>query len=693
MDYFYRLRYSLYAFFGGIPGVEKIEAKRTKNLKDLERLDELASSNKLNRYSELAQFINSKEYQDKKKAIQAQKYKGTEAYYKEKRFRKLARSNEVKTYYKVKDSQELAFFQEFQNSEKLKKYLDVREYFQSEQFATDKEKIKNERREKIQALKAKKNEYKTLKKKYHWFDKLKQNAKFNDFLHFKDSETFSQYLDLEQEVKNYSLKEVKTRYKSRQKELKKERTRLKTRYKVLEKQARKANKKKQPFPSEQELERIKQTLSEGKYDQMIQDADYKQAIEYIKIQQFKDLRKKKRVRKASAYYHSDIYKKYLETKGSEEIKRYEELKDYISTLYHEDLKKAKAQHYKNSELYRQYKEYKQLHSDKEIKRYLRFKKSKRYKIYQKLNNSDLIREYENLHQYIHSKEFTDHKKYMKNPKKFRLSEEYKQLLEYKKLKKDSGIKWYFKNKNDKRFRELKKWNLTFEDTFGSSKLDDSKWDTLPYPAKKFISGTYSQWSDDQLFTEKDNHEIQNGILKIETKNEPREGKAWHPTMGFLPKKFNCTSAMINTGDKFRQQYGMFEAKVRIGFAYPLIQSFQLSSDYKTPVISIVNYGESKNSHKFSAGAHVSVNNDGGGTKTSVNGRNLGGQFHLFTLLWDKNEVTWKINGVTYKKEKKFIPQVPLFLNFYPSVRGSIDSKRFPVSMDIDWVRVYQRKQE
>lgn len=693
MNYFYKLRYSLYTFVGGLPNAEKIEAKRTKNLKELERLNELASSSKLNRYSKLDQFINSKEYQDKKKAIQAQKYKGTEAYYKEKRFRKLARSNEVKTYYKVKDSQDLIFFQEFQNSEKLKKYLEVREYFQSEQFAKDKEKIKNERREKIRDLKAKKNEYKTLKKKYNWFDKLKKNSKFNDFLHFKDSETFSQYLDLEKEVKNYSLKEVKTRYKTRQKELKKEQKRLKDRYKVLEKQARKANKKKQPFPNEQELERIKQTLSEGKYDQMIQDADYKQAIEYIKIQQFKDLRKKKRVRNAAAYYHSNLYKRYLETEGSEEIKRYEELKHYFNTLYKEDLKKAKAQNYKNADLYRQYKEYKQLRSDKEIKRYLKFEKSKRYKIYQKLNDSDLIREYENLHQYIHSKEFTDYKKYMKNPKKFRLSDEYKQLIEYKKLKKDSDIKWYLKNKDNKRFLELQRWLLTFEDTFDTSKLDDSKWDTLPYPAKKFISGTYSQWGDDQLYTEKDNHEIQNGILKIETKNESREGKAWHPTMGFLPKKFNCTSAMINTGDKFRQQYGMFEAKVRIGYAYPLVQAFQLSSDYKTPVISIVNYGESKNSRKFSAGAFVPVNNDSNGNKTSVAGRNLGGKFHLFTLLWDKNEITWKINGITYKKEKKFIPQVPLFLNFYPSIQGSIDSKRFPVSMDIDWVRVYQRKQE
>jgi len=396
MNYFYRLRYSLYTFFGLIPDVAKIEEKREKIRNEFNRLNKIGSSEKLQKYIDLDQFINSKDYKDRKKAIEAQKYRGSEAYHKEKRYKKLARSSKIKTYYKVKDSADLKFLKEFKDSDKLNKFLELKKYFKSEKFPADKEQIKKERQKKINDLKSKKKEYQTLKRKFRWYEKLKNNRKFNDFLHFKDSDTFIQYLELEEEVKNYSLKEVKTRYKTRQKELKSEKKRLEKRYKQLEKQARKANKKKKPFPNEQELERLKETMAEGKYDKMIRDADYKQAIEYVKIQQFKELRKNKRIRTAAAFYHSENYRRYLEVQGSDELNRYEELKNYINQQYKKDLQNAKAHTYKNSEIYRQYQEYKQLKADKDIKRYLKFENSRKYKIFTELNNSELIEEYENL---------------------------------------------------------------------------------------------------------------------------------------------------------------------------------------------------------------------------------------------------------------------------------------------------------
>jgi len=695
MNYFYRLRYSLYTFFGLIPDVAKIEEKREKIRNEFNRLNKIGSSEKLQKYIDLDQFINSKDYKDRKKAIEAQKYRGSEAYHKEKRYKKLARSSKIKTYYKVKDSADLKFLKEFKDSDKLNKFLELKKYFKSEKFPADKEQIKKERQKKINDLKSKKKEYQTLKRKFRWYEKLKNNRKFNDFLHFKDSDTFIQYLELEEEVKNYSLKEVKTRYKTRQKELKSEKKRLEKRYKQLEKQARKANKKKKPFPNEQELERLKETMAEGKYDKMIRDADYKQAIEYVKIQQFKELRKNKRIRTAAAFYHSENYRRYLEVQGSDELNRYEELKNYINQQYKKDLQNAKAHTYKNSEIYRQYQEYKQLKADKDIKRYLKFENSRKYKIFTELNNSELIEEYENLHQYVHTKEFSDYKKYMKDPKKFKLSDEYKQLQEYKNLKKDKDIKWYYRNKESRRFREHRMWELTFEESFEAAELDDNKWDTLPYPAKRFISGTYSQWNDEQLYKEAGNHKIDGGILKLETKKEEQEGKAWHPTMGFLPKKFGYTSAMLNTGENFRQQYGKFEAKIRMGYAYSLIQSFHLSSDYRAPEIVVADYGETKSSKAFKAGAYVPAKDgqNSKGRKSKLKGRNLGGHYHLFTLLWDKNEIEWKINGLTIMKEKNNIPEKELFLNFFPSVQGEIDDKRFPVSLDIDWVSVYQKRKE
>lgn len=694
MNYFYKLRFSLYATFGLIPSTDIIENRRKKASDELGRLEGIAASDKLKRYKKLDDFVNSNEFKERKKNIQAQKYKGTEAFYKERRFNKLKRSSGIKTYYKVRDSQDLKFYDDFSQSDKLAKYKKAHAYFNSPKFKEDKKQINNQREEQLKNLKKKKQDYKKLKSKYNWYYKLVNKAGFKDFLHFKDSDTFQQYLTLEKEVQNYSLNEVKARYKKREKELKQEKKHLEKRYKQLEKEARQANKKKEPFKNEQELERIKETLAKGTYDQKIKDADYKQAIEYIKIQQYRDLRKRKRVRQAAAYYHSAKYRRYLEVVDSNELKQLEELKDYFGESYAADLQKARQANFKNSQLKKEYDEYKKLKTDQEIKRCLKFEKSKRYKTYRELHDSKLIKEYEDLYEYVHSDAFIKYKTYMKNPKKFKLSDEYKQLQEYKELRKDDEIKWYYKKRDDKHLNELKKWEITFDDDFDSNSLDTSKWDLLPYPAKKFISGTYSQWNDEQLYTEDSNYSISNSVMKLETRQENREGKAWHPTMGFIPKSFKYTSSLLNTGESFRQQYGIFEAKMRPGYAFPLTHSFHLSSGFKAPAISVVDYGEKKGSRKALAGAFTKSDEKGNlsGSRSTISGKNLGGQYHLFTLEWGESALIWKINGITVRKQTTDLPDKPLFLSFFPSVKKEIDSNRFPVSMDIDWVKVYKRKQ-
>ena len=93
---------------------------------------------------------------------------------------------------------------------------------------------------------------------------------------------------------------------------------------------------------------------------------------------------------------------------------------------------------------------------------------------------------------------------------------FRQVQEYDKLKKNADIIWYFKVKDSNKFDILKQRELTFSDEFNGERLDTSKWLTNYYWGEKLLKDRYSVESDLQAYTEKDNFELRNSILKINT---------------------------------------------------------------------------------------------------------------------------------------------------------------------------------
>jgi beta-glucanase (GH16 family) len=184
-------------------------------------------------------------------------------------------------------------------------------------------------------------------------------------------------------------------------------------------------------------------------------------------------------------------------------------------------------------------------------------------------------------------------------------------------------------------------------------------------------------NDLHAYTEKDNFEVRNSLLKIHTKPQRATGKVWSPVTGFTAKEFSYTSGLINSGRSFRQKYGIFSAKIKLG--NPAARNnFWMLADKITPHIDICRTSNNKVWTDF-------VADPGRFSKNSI-GPRYANDFYIYSLEWTQDKLVWKINGEEIFRQTHDVPQVPM----YVLLAGGLDK---PISgmttMEVDWVKVYQ----
>jgi len=354
-------------------------------------------------------------------------------------------------------------------------------------------------------------------------------------------------------------------------------------------------------------------------------------------------------------------------------------------------KRLGTKKFTETEDYQKFLEYEALKKSDRFKEYFEFKKSKEYLNFNLLIGSEKIAAYEKLGNYISSPVFTERKDYLllSPRKKYELSDEFKKEAKYNELAKSDKIRWYFKTKDSRKFDEIKRWDLTFEDDFNGKKPDTSKWLTRYFWGEVLLNDSYSLDNEKQFMNYDKNITLSDSKLIIITKQEKVRGKAWNPTVGFFPRDFDYTSGTLNTGGSFRQKYGLFEAKIRFNLNYPVNHALWLVSDLMLPHIDIAKAAKSvvmgnywgsleaglkpeKNTFKVSSGKYAS-------------------EFFIFSLEWTSTRLTWKINGVTVASVREGVPQVPMYLNFGSSLYEKTHAPVFPASFEVDWIRCYQTK--
>ncbi|MEA2106450.1 MAG: glycoside hydrolase family 16 protein [Bacteroidota bacterium] len=607
-------KFSIYAKMGLIPKTSVLEEKEDALKKKFEAFNEYKNSDELARFKELETFVTSPEFETIKKEINAQKYPGSEPYKKEKEYKKLKNSKRIKIYYQVKDSKELKDFETFKTSEKLADYEDLKQFYESPEFDEFKKSLVQQKQEKTQEIKDKQSNYKTLKKKYRWFFKLKDSKTLADFKQLDGSPELEEYFSLKQDVDNH--------------------------------------------PDDKE-----------------------------KIKLFKSKSKSSHIKKYLKFKASNQYKEYLELQGSDEINDFIALeKEVNSAEFKKHIEEVKNLVYKNTEEYKNYLKYKKLQKSPEIKQYYKFKDSDKFAIYTELDGSEEIAHFEDLERYIQSDEFARDKKYLNTKDKFKLSDEYKQQQEYLELKKSEKIKWYFKLEKSNIFDEIKKWKLTFEDNFQTQKLDTAKWQTGYFWGKTLLEADYVQANERQFFTD-DNIILDHDNLKIITQKQKTNGRVWHPVTGFYPQEFEYTSGLINTAQSFRQQYGLFKAKIKVDHSYPVHHAFWLRGEKITPEIDIFKYGKKSNS-KLEITNYWTDQNTVKENRSVVSGLNFSKDYFIYSIEWCEQKITWKINDLVVHEQTKGVPNEPMYILLSSGITNK-GEPYLPSYMLVDWIRVYK----
>jgi beta-glucanase (GH16 family) len=439
-----------------------------------------------------------------------------------------------------------------------------------------------------------------------------------------------------------------------------------------------------------ELEKTVRSSDFARRKKAIAAQRFSDTPEYRKEKEYLSLRKSRDIKRYYRSKDSVALKDFLEFQSSFDVKHYYTLEKLIHSDQFVQLKKSTGRRrFKKTPEYEKLLEFIGLKKSQRFKDYFRFKESKDYVNFTLLIGSEKIAGFEQLGQFVQSKAFRKVKEYMLLPgkKKLEMSDEYQMEQKYLELKHSDKFKWYFKTRNSRRFKEVKKWMLTFSDEFETHKLDKTKWLTRYFWGETLLKDSYVNAGEKQYYTGDKNIELANSVLRIRTLREKVTGKVWNPALGFFTREFNYTSAIINSGTNFRQQYGLFEAKVRFNRNFPVNHGVWMVAELMLPHLDIA-----RATKKISVGSYWGNPNVKGGVdkKSSSMSRNkYGFDYQIFSLVWTRDRLVWKLNGVPVCSTSEGVPHMPMYININSSLYRDVDGSLLPADLEVDWVRCYQ----
>jgi hypothetical protein len=615
---------------GFYPKTEAIEAKRQNLLAEFNKLKQIEVSDELARFKYLQNLLHSSEFLEKKKNLQNLTFKGSEEHLKEEEYLGMKKMGDIRFYYKFKNSPDLAEYTRTAASPELAEFKSLQAFLQSDAYKTIYEYMNDKKRFE------KTPEYKQLKE----YTSIHENPAFKNYFKFVNSSKYKDFIAVHQsqELENF---------------------------KALDK-----------YIQSQEFTMAKSAKG------------FKKSDAYAKQYEHKSLRKSSRFKTYFKMLHSSLYNDYKKINKSEELNYFLELQKTVeSDAFRNKKKEIESQKFENTPEYKKLQRFNALEKSSHIRKYFKMHQSKQLAHYKHLDQSKEIAHYEELERFILSDEFKKQKAYLLDPKKWEKTDDFKLEGEFAALKKSPQLIWYFKLKDDPRFRELKEWNLVFEDHFDKGKLDTEKWITRYFWGDMLMGESYALPGEKHFFTDK-NVEMNGSTVKLVTRQNKVLGKEWNPMLGFYPREFDYSSGLISTGRSHRQKYGRVEAKVRIPASQGIIHAFWLSGNKVLPQVDIFKYSNQK--------LHFSTfwtNNSGENTPNtdvvSLSASTFTKGFFIYSLEWTPDKLIWKINNLVVKEQTVGVPEEPLYLviNSGKYEDGTVSQ---PSNLEIDWVRCYEK---
>jgi hypothetical protein len=400
---------------------------------------------------------------------------------------------------------------------------------------------------------------------------------------------------------------------------------------------------------------------------------------YRKMMEHKALSKSADIVMFKKFVGKSLDKRLESALVSPEYTRYMELEKVVkSPDFIAKMRDKKT--FKNSPDFGTYKEHHSLAKSGTVKFIRKTMASPAYKNYTEVIGSERLKRYEELTPYVNSNEFIAYKAELEDKDRFKKSKECALLNELASLEKDKEVVWYFKKTDAKAFADLQSLKMTFEENFEGTSLDKNKWVFGYYWGNVLAGGTYSLETERQAFVPS-NAVVCNSALTIVTTKEPVKGKMWNSQIGFVDADFEYKSALVNTGNSFRQKFGRFDIKVKMSFDKPVTHNIWMIGEKSAPQINVMNFGASKK--RFSVGLSTKE-----GTKSfNVNGADFTNGYYILSLVWTADKLVWFVNGVEVASIKGGVPQEQMYLIFSSNITDSGDTAKS--KMSVDWIRCYE----
>ncbi len=223
----------------------------------------------------------------------------------------------------------------------------------------------------------------------------------------------------------------------------------------------------------------------------------------------------------------------------------------------------------------------------------------------------------------------------------------------------------------------KGWTLTFSDEFSGNALDTQKWTDM-YPDSR------THGNGEQQYYAPDGYRVSGGQLHLLAERRAMGGKPY-------------TSGMVSSHDKFSQRYGLFEIRAKFPKGKGMWPAFWLLPATKQwppemDVLEILGHEMNKiyftNHWRNETGGHEGFGGNWVGPDFSA-------AFHTISMEWTPTETIWYVDGVERFHTDKGVPHEPMYLIANLAVGGEWPGNPdattpFPSSMDIDYIRAYQR---
>lgn len=269
------------------------------------------------------------------------------------------------------------------------------------------------------------------------------------------------------------------------------------------------------------------------------------------------------------------------------------------------------------------------------------------------------------------------------------------------------------------------WVLKFGDEFDGNSIDTRKWNVVEGVPRDPYQDAAKVW-----YT-KDNISVNNGMLKLYIKNDTVVDKPFEIWIKdrMVPLKASSyfTSAEIHS--KEHHHFGMYEIRCRLPKSKGLNSAFWMygEKDGVNNEIDVFEYWDVRGPMKLAYSAkrltkwhNMTVHYKGRMSIEGYLGEDISEGFHTFTCIWDECRIEWWVDGdlkrTVYRyegmrgrgkscedflsKRKKpanefVFPRDPMGIIANVAVKkdpgGPDNLNLFPLAMEIDYIRYYQKK--